>query len=341
MHRYHKQQLFSPIGEAGQRAIGAARVLVCGCGALGSVIADQLVRAGVGLVRIVDRDFVDLSNLQRQMLFDEDDVARQMPKAITAAEKLRRVNSEITIEGIVADVSSQTIHELAVGIDLIVDGTDNYETRFLLNDWCLDAGIPWVHGGCIGSSGQVMAIVPGKTACYRCVLSEEPPPGTALTCDTAGVIAPAVHVIASLEVSLALQILTSQYDAATSSLWYIDVWRGEFRRLDLSSLKAQRDCAACDQGKRDWLLGQRGARTAILCGRNAVQITPATRAKLSLEKFRDDWAALGSVISNPYLVKLTLTDGVSVTLFSDARAVITGTEDVSLARSLYSRYVGD
>ena len=340
MNRYHKQQLFAPIGEAGQRAIQHAKVLVCGCGALGSVIADQLVRAGVGVVRIVDRDFVDITNLQRQMLFDEDDVRQQIPKAIAASEKLRRVNCEITIEGIVGDVTSETIRELAADVDLIVDGTDNYETRFLLNDWCLEKNIPWVHGGCIGSYGQVMAIVPGKTPFYRCILPEEPDPGTALTCDTAGVIAPAVHVIGSLEVSLALQLLTKTFDDSKPSIWHVDVWRGDFRKIDLTGLKDAGGCPACSGGQRDWLHGQRGARSAVLCGRNAVQVTPSSRAKLSLEKFRQDWQPLGVVTSNPYLVKLALTDGTSVTLFGDGRAVIGGTEDIKIARGIYSRYVG-
>ena len=185
-----------------------------------------------------------------------------------------------------------------------------------------------------------MAIIPGKTPCYRCVLPEEPDPGTALTCDTAGVIAPAVHVIGSLEVSLALQILTGNYETEKSSIWHIDVWRGEFRSLDISGLKEEGGCPACGEGRRDWLNGQRGARSAVLCGRNAVQVTPSSRSRLSLSQVKEDWSGLGEVMANPYLVKLTLSEGISITVFGDGRAVIGGTEDVGVAKSIYSRFVG-
>ncbi len=339
--RYHKQELFGPIGTQGQARIAAARVLVCGCGALGSVVAEQLVRAGTGLVRIVDRDFVDLSNLQRQMLFDEEDVAQQMPKAIAAEKKLRRINSEIEIEGVVADVSPTTIGELADGVDVIVDGTDNFETRFLLNDYALEHGLPWVHGGCIASYGQVMAIVPGKTPCYRCVVSEPPEAGMGLTCDTAGVIGPAVNVIASLEVSLALQIITGELVTSPASLWHIDVWRGEFRKLDLSAL-VEEGCPACRDGRRDWLRGTRGASSAVMCGRNSVQITPGGVVKVSLEELKQQWAGMGEVTGNAFLVRLQPKDveGVSLTVFRDGRGVVQGTEDVGVAKSVYGRFVG-
>ncbi len=205
--RYDRQARFAPLGEEGQRQLMSARALVCGCGALGSVIAETLVRAGVGLVRIVDRDFVELSNLQRQVLYDEQDVADNLPKALAAANKLLKINSEIEIEPVVADVTHLNITKLASDVDVIVDGTDNFATRFLLNDFAVKYRKPWIYGGCIGAEGQTMTILPRETACLACLMADVPPPGTTPTCDTAGIIAPIVNVIASIEAAEALKIL--------------------------------------------------------------------------------------------------------------------------------------
>ena len=202
--RYQKQILFSGVGTRGQQALGAAKVLLVGCGALGCVLADSMARAGVGLIRIVDRDFVEFSNLQRQVLFTEDDVAAHLPKSIAAVNRLRSVNSEILLESVVADVDYTNIRQLAEGVDLILDGTDNFEIRYLINDVSLETGIPWIFTGCTGSHGQMMPVFPGTSACLRCLIPNPPPPGSTETCDTAGVLGPAINVIASLQAAMAL-----------------------------------------------------------------------------------------------------------------------------------------
>jgi adenylyltransferase/sulfurtransferase len=339
--RYRKQALFAGIGDEGQRRIGAKRVLVVGCGALGSVIAETLVRSGVGFVRIVDRDFVDLSNLQRQVLFNERDVSERLPKAIAAAAKLGEINSGVQIEPIVADVGPDNILELVQDIDLILDGTDNFETRLLMNDAALETGKPWINGGCVGSHGQVMTIIPGKTPCFRCLVEEVPEPGSSETCDTAGVIGPAVNIVASLQCVDALKILAGHADEVAEVLTVLDVWEGTFRRLKIGPAKTKGDCKACRQGERAWLRGDRTSRAAILCGRNAVQISPAGRMELSLTDAAARLLAHGEVLSNPYLVRVKLHDFAGeITLFRDGRAIVQGTEDPAEARSLYARYIG-
>jgi len=339
--RYRKQTLFAEIGEEGQRQILQGRVLIVGCGALGSVIAETLVRAGVGHVRIVDRDFVELSNLQRQVLFDEQDVADRLPKAIAAAAKLSRINSLTTIEPVVADVGPDNILELFDGIDVAMDGTDNFETRLLVNDASLETGIPWINGGCVGSHGQVMTIIPGQTACFRCLVDEPPEPGTGETCDTAGVIGPAVNVVASLQCVDALKLLSGQRDQIEPVLTVLDVWDGTFRRLRVGDLPSRSNCRACQQGERAWLKGERSSRTAILCGRNAVQVSPPERRSVTLSEVATRLREHGDVVQNPYLVRVRLREPeCEMTLFRDGRAIIQGTEDTGLARSLYARYIG-
>lgn len=340
LERYRKQVLFAGIGDEGQRRIGESRVLLVGCGALGSVIADQLTRAGVGQLRIVDRDFVELSNLQRQVLYDEQDVADQLPKAIAAASKLRRINSRIEIEPVVADVDSGRILELMRGCNVVLDGTDNFEVRLLINDASLETGIPWINGGCVGSNGQVMTIIPGVTACFRCLVADEPEPGTTETCDTAGVLAPAVNIVASLQVIDALKLLTGQHDLIEPVLTVLDVWEGTYRRLKLGDLPAKSDCPACRHGERRWLRGEAGSRSTVLCGRNSVQVSPGARGTLDLPQLAGKLAGSGAVTSNPFLVRLSLPEGTELTVFRDGRAIIKGTEDVAAARALYARYVG-
>lgn len=341
LERYSKQVLFSEVGETGQRRLLASRALLCGCGALGTVLAETLVRAGLGFLRIVDRDFVELSNLQRQVLFDEQDVAAHLPKAIVAAEKLRQINSSVTIESVVIDVDHTNILEMVRGMDLILDGSDNFELRFLINDASLETGVPWIYAGVIGSHGQVMPIFPGQTACLRCLLEREPDPGTMETCDTAGVIGPAVQVVASLEAVDALKILTGNLDRVSRTLTYVDVWEGTFRRLNISDLRERTDCAACKRGERSWLSGQQGSRSSILCGRNAVQISPQQRGSVAFEELAEKLKEAGSVEFNPYLLRLApFNTSYELTLFRDGRAIIKGTEDLAVARAVYSRYIG-
>jgi molybdopterin-synthase adenylyltransferase len=337
--RYARQIRYAPLGEEGQRRMLASRVLLCGCGALGSVIANTLVRGGVGKLRLVDRDFVELNNLQRQVLFDEADVASQTPKAIAAAEKLRRINSTVEIEPIVADVDPANIVGLCDGVDLILDGTDNFETRFLLNDVSQKLGIPWVYGGCIGAEGQTMTIVPGETPCFRCVMTEPPPPGTSPTCDTAGITAPIINVIASIQAMEGMKILAGKREAIRRTLLVFDLWDNAVRQIKLDGLRQNADCPTCGRREFAWLEGDRAGHTAVLCGRNAVQISGAPGTKLSLDAMAEKLSAVGTVARNPFLVRATIGEFV-ITVFPDGRAIVGGTDDIATARAAYAKFVG-
>ncbi len=337
--RYVRQMRYPPVGEAGQKKLAESRVLICGCGALGSVLAETLVRSGVGHVRIVDRDFLETSNLQRQVLFDEDDVARQLPKAIAAADKLRRINSEVEIEPIVADVDYTNLAALAEGAGMIVDGTDNFQTRFLLNDYAVKYGIPWVYGGCLGAEGQTMTILPGETACLRCLMQECPPPGTTPTCDTAGIVAPIVNVIASIEAMEAIKILSGNRDAISRSLAVIDLWSNHLRHVDVSGLREQVECPTCRRGEFPWLDGKEGSHTAVLCGRNSVQLTHVGTA-VNLDDLARQLEGVGQVDRNPFLLRLH-ADQYEITVFPDGRAIIGGTDDIPTAKTVYAKYVGN
>jgi adenylyltransferase/sulfurtransferase len=338
--RYARQIRYAPLGEDGQRRLLASRALVCGCGALGSVIAETLVRSGVGHVRVVDRDFLELNNLQRQVLFDEQDVASGLPKAIAAAKKLAKINSGVTVEPIVADVDHTNILELVDGVDVIVDGTDNFETRMLVNDVSLKLGIPWVYGGCLGAEGQTMTILPGETACLRCLMNDTPPPGSTPTCDTAGILAPIVGIIASLEAGEALKIASGNRSAVNRQLTIIDAWENRIRQVSLEAVRTSGQCPACGQGDFPWLDGRRAGHSAILCGRNAVQLSHAERSRVSLDKLAAKLGAVGVVTQNRYLLRLAV-DGYVLTIFADGRAIISGTDDVATARTVYARYVGN
>ncbi len=341
IQRYSRQILFQGIGEAGQRRIMAGRVLVCGCGALGSALADGLARAGVGFLRIVDRDFVELSNLQRQVLFDEDDVANQLPKAVAAAQKLTRINRTIQVQPIVADIDHANILGLVQDVDLIVDGMDNFETRFLINDAALHTQTPWVYGGCVGSVGQTLTVLPGESACLRCLIDSAPDAGALETCETAGVLGPIVHWVAALQVVAALKLLAGRRDLIEPVLTVVDVWDGSLRKLNVAGLRERANCPACVGGERGWLSGEKGSRTTVLCGRNAVQVTPPEKTTLDLPELAGRLAGAGDVAVNRFLVRLTLsTGGCCLTVFADGRAIIQGTDDPGTARGLYARYVG-
>jgi molybdopterin-synthase adenylyltransferase len=336
--RYVRQMRYPPLGPEGQARLAKSRVLVCGCGALGSVLANTLVRAGVGLVRIVDRDFVETSNLQRQVLFDEQDVAEQLPKAVAAAQKLRKINSEVTVEAVVADVNAGNIERLCDGIDAIVDGTDNFEIRFLINDVAVKHKIPWVYGGCVGAEGQSMTILPGETPCLRCLMQECPPPGTMPTCDTAGILGPIVGVIASIEAIEAIKILSGRREAISRHLTVVELWDSCLRQVNVASLREQVDCPTCRRGEFPWLAGKQGSQTAVLCGRNAVQLTQPG-VSLSLESLARQLEGVGEVRRNPFLLRLKV-DTYELTIFPDGRAIIGGTSDVAAARTLYAKYIG-
>lgn len=335
--RYAKQTRFAPLGEAGQQRLLASRVLLCGCGALGSVIANTLVRAGVGHLTIVDRDFLETSNLQRQVLFTEQDVTDRLPKAIAAANHLRAINSAVTVEPIVADVTANNLAKLAAGHDLVLDGTDNFETRLLVNDYAVREQVPWVYGGVIGAEGRVMPIVPGETACLACLMPDAPAPGETETCDSAGVLSPAVNVVASLQALEAMKLLADCRDALVEGLTVIDLWDGRWRKLAVPRDPA---CRACGERQFDWLDGRRGSQAVVLCGRGAVQISPPPGTPpLDLTAMRAVLAPLGEVTGNAYLLRLQY-EGHEITVFSDGRAIIGGVEGEAQARSVWSRCVG-
>ncbi|QDU97053.1 Molybdopterin-synthase adenylyltransferase [Lignipirellula cremea] len=330
---------FGPLGEDGQQRLQQSRVLLCGCGALGSVLANTLARAGVGFLRIVDRDFLEMNNLQRQVLYDEADVAAGLPKAVAAAARLRKINSAIEIEEVVADVDHTNIGALVDGVDLLLDGTDNFETRFLLNDAALKFNLPWVYGGCIGADGQSMTILPGETPCLRCVHPEPPAPGTTATCDSAGILATIINVIASIQATEAIKILSGNRQAVNRQLLYFDLWANQYRQLKLDLLQNNQACDACQGRDFPWLEGRRGSQTAILCGRNAVQLSFPDREALSLEHLAAKLEGVGKVSRNKFLLRFAIDDYL-ITVFPDGRAIIGGTEEIAEARTLYAKYIG-
>jgi len=335
--RYSRQIRFVPIGEQGQKRLASSRVLLLGLGALGTVVADQIVRAGVGFLRMVDRDFVELSNLQRQSLFDEGDIEKSLPKAIAAEAKLRRINSSIEIDARVDDVNPANIEDYLSDVDLVLDALDNFETRFVVNDACAKHGKPWIYTAAVGSYGLVMPVIPGTTPCLRCLLGNLPAPGTSPTCETAGVIAPITHIIASIQVAEALKLLTGHLDAADVRLTAYDVWSHRFQRIDVG-LESMNTCPVCSNGTFEYLNGN-PLRTITLCGRNAVQLIPGVKGDLNFDELSKSIAAFGQVQFNDFLLKCC-SPPYEVTLFKDGRAIVKGTEEPGLARSVYSKMVG-
>jgi adenylyltransferase/sulfurtransferase len=335
--RYSRQVLFEEIGAEGQARLMESKVALVGCGALGTVQASLLARAGVGTLRIIDRDFVEESNLQRQILFDEEDARAILPKAVAAETKLRAMNSLVRVEGVVEDLNASTIGRLLDGFDLLLDATDNFDARFLLNDYAVKTGRPWIYGACVGSYGLTFPILPGETACLRCVFESAPPPGLSPTCDTAGVLGPIVGIIASLQAAEALKILTGRRERVTRKMSVVDVWEGRQDLIDLPPRRA--DCPCCGRREFSYLEGALGSDTATLCGRNAVQIRRRDGLKLNLDEVARRLAPIGAVEKNRFLVRADI-DRYRLTVFADGRALISGTTDPAVAKSIYSRYVG-
>jgi adenylyltransferase/sulfurtransferase len=330
--RYSRQILFAGIAEPGQQKLLDARVAVAGCGALGSFQAGALARAGVGFLRIIDRDYVELSNLQRQWLFDESDAEQGLPKAVAAARKIAALNSGVRVEPVVADLTCSNVEELLGDVDLILDGTDNFETRYLINDFAVDQGLPWVHGAAVGSYGIVMPVTPGESACLRCIYPD-PPSGAQPTCETAGVLGPITSMIASLQVAAAIKILSGA--APWRKITTIDVWSGEIRQIVQPG--PLEDCPTCGRREFPYLAGERRAPVS-LCGQNAVQIHERARP-IELRDLAVRLAPLGAVRSNGFALRFE-TPPYLLTIFPDGRAIIKGTTDVGIARSLYARYIG-
>jgi molybdopterin-synthase adenylyltransferase len=334
--RYSRQILFSGMGEEGQRKLLASSAVIVGCGAIGASTAQLLARAGVGRLRVIDRDFVEHSNLQRQALFDENDASQSWPKAMAAERKLRQLNSEIDMEGVVADVTPQNVAELLDGFEVILDGTDNFETRFLVNDFAVQAGRPWIYAAAVGSYGLTFAIRPEVTACLACLL-ETPDAGSLLeeTCDTVGVIGPIVNLVASLEAAEALKILSGHGEALHGRLVSCDVWSGK-----IQSIAVLRDpqCRACVRHEFSYLDGKAQPHIT-LCGRDSVQIHEHRRS-LDLAALGEKISAAGiAVKKNDFLLKFGIAP-YELTVFADGRAILKGSTDPAVARSLYARYIG-
>jgi adenylyltransferase/sulfurtransferase len=332
--RYSRQTLFPGIGEEGQRKLGNSCAVVIGCGALGTIIATSLVRAGIGKVKIIDRDFIEYHNLQRQLLFDEEDVKNQLPKAIAAERHLKKVNSSIEIEGVVADVNYTNIEKFVGDADIILDGLDNLETRYLINDVSLKHNIPWVYGGAIAALGMTMTVIPHETPCFRCVASSPTKGETVLTCDTAGVISPAPFIIGSIQSAEAIKILVGA-ETINRELIQIDVWRAEFSRFKVGR---RDDCPAC-QGEYEFLEARFGTRATSLCGQNAVQVLNPEAGKVSLEELAARLKPLGEVSYNEFMLRFRV-DSHEIVVFPDGRAIVKNTNDEALARGLYAKYIG-
>jgi adenylyltransferase/sulfurtransferase len=335
--RYLRQTIYPGIGVEGQRKLLAARVVVIGCGATGTVIANHLARTGVGHLTVVDRDFIELNNLQRQLLYDEQDLAENLPKATAAERKLRAINSEIEVQGIVSDVNAENIESLIVGATLVMDGTDNFETRYLLNDACIKHNLPWIYTGAVASYGMSQTIIPGETACLRCMFEEVPPPGSSATCDTAGVVGPVVAAIASISATEAIKLIVGQGEL-NRGIIHFDLWYNTFDQFQNSG--PRENCPACQQRNFEFLNQERSGHLVNLCGRNAVQIRPGGTTRLNLAELAQRLAPISELTArNDFLLRFAV-DGYDLTLFADGRAIIKGTEDESVARGLYAKYIG-
>ncbi len=335
--RYSRQELFSPIGKEGQTQIQQSHVLIIGAGALGTALAESLTRAGIGKLTIVDRDYVEWSNLQRQQLYSESDARDRIPKAAAAKKRLQDINSEVEVVSHVMDVSIEEMEQLIVGVDLILDATDNFDTRLLINDISQKANIPWIYGACVGSYGLSFTIIPGKTPCLQCLLEHIPLGG--MTCDTAGIISPTVQIVVANQVTEALKLLTRNLTALRGSLYSFDLWLNSSSSISVDKMKKD-DCPSCGKTPSYPYLDKSNlTKTAVLCGRNTVQIRPATNTSLNLETLAVQLKPYGQVSKNQYLLSLTKGE-YRLVFFTDGRVLIHGTKDIAEAKKLYYQFVG-
>jgi molybdopterin/thiamine biosynthesis adenylyltransferase len=332
--RYSRQILFRGVGVEGQRRLAAARVAIVGCGATGSATVSLLARSGVGTIRIIDRDYVEPSNLQRQSLFDETDAKESLPKAVAAARRIAAFNSEIVVEPKVADLTPDSVEVLLEGVELLLDGTDNFETRYLVNDYAISKSVPWIYAAAVGSYGVTLNVLPGTTACLACMFPDSPQ-GTFETCETAGILNSAVNLVASIEASEALKLLVGATDKMRRTLLSFDVWSNE--RAEVGAATPRVGCRAC--GKRDFIhLAGEGRPHITLCGRNSVQIHERHRP-VDFAEMNGRLKPHGTVRHNDFVLKFW-REPYEITLFPDGRAIIKGTTDAAVARSLYARYIG-
>lgn len=333
--RYARQAVLRTIGRPGQETLAGSTVLIVGCGALGSAQAEFLARAGVGGLVLVDRDVLELHNLQRQFLFDEHDVRERLPKAEAAARRLQAINSEISIQSLVTDVTASNIEELVKPVDLVLDGTDNIETRYLVNDATVAAGKPWIYGGVIETHGTVMAVRPGYGPCFRCIFPDPPDPGRLPTCETQGVLNTAVAWVAALQSTEAIRLLTED-QSGEFRLHALDIWRGT-----VTSFEAKRndECICCGKGRFEFLNSERGSSSTVFCGRNAVQVTPERRTMPDFERIAERLSPFGLVTVSGLLLEFTC-DHHRLVLFPDGRVLVMGTKDTAEARGLVAKYIG-
>ncbi|MDN5850697.1 MAG: ThiF family adenylyltransferase, partial [Nitrococcus sp.] len=358
--RYHRQMLLPGFGEDGQRRLLASTAAVLGCGALGSLIADLLARAGVGQLVIVDRDLIELTNLQRQVLFDEQDVADSIPKAAAARRRIARINSGVRVTAVVDDLNHANIERYAAGADVLVDGLDNFEARYLANDFAVKHGVPYIYGGAVGTVGAAYAILPHTstgdapwergaggsraTPCLRCLFEEAPPPGTSPTCDAVGVLGPAVATIASFQAAEALKVLTGNFERVCPTLLNIDVWTNTIAQLRVASAYDHGECPCCKHGRFEYLDGERGSGATTLCGQDAVQLThKQATTGVDLEEIAARLREHGDVVANRYMLRVEIIEHgkpYALSVFPDGRAIVHGTAEASVARSIYSKYVG-
>lgn len=334
--RYSRQMLFQPIGESGQEKLDKAKVLIVGMGALGTVVANHLARSGVGHLVFCDRDYVEMSNLQRQTLFDEDDVTEMLPKAVAAERRLKKINSTILIEGHVTDVTAENIGEFMEGTDLVIDGTDNFSTRYLMNDIAFKYSVPFIYGGVVSSRGMGAMFIPGVTPCLRCLFPTFDSSGQ--TCDTIGVLSMAVDIVASHEALMAIQYLTGNQEQIDQSLYTIDVWRND--RFAMGFGPPVEHCPTCGTHEYPTLNASSKDEATTLCGRETVQIQHSTR--YDLNKWANQLEPVSSgVKKTPFLLKAVLQEGETLVLFPDGRTLVQGTDDVTRAKTLFTKYIGN
>ena len=336
LDRYSRQMYFQPIGEEGQKKIFNSKVTLIGCGALGSIIANNLVRSGVGELKIIDRDFIEKNNLQRQILFDEKDIKQNLPKAIAAQKKLSKINSEVKISAYVDDVTHQNIEFFIKDSNLVMDGSDNLYVRFLINDTCVKLNKPWIYSAVISSYGYTLPIIPYKTPCLRCYFPDLPPAGTMETCDIVGIISPVINIIASYSTVEAFKILTGNFNNLCTNLLALDVWDRSFDHIPLIR---QNNCICCEQNNFEFLQGEKEQRIVSLCGRDTIHISGVENACNSLDELAKKLEKQGTVNYNQYMLKF-MVDNYELIIFPNARAIIKGTNDKFVAKKLYGKYVG-
>lgn len=334
LERYSRQLLFNPIKEKGQKMLVNSSVLVVGAGALGTVICNHLVRSGIGKVRLIDRDYVELSNLQRQMLFDEDDVKNALPKSFAAKRKLEKINSSVTIDAIIGNATYENIEELVEGIDIVLDGTDNFSTRYLLNDICFKKNIPFSYGGVVSSRGMTALFIPQETPCLRCIINEGSEHGQ--TCDTVGVLSPAVDMVSSMQVAETIKYLTGNKKHLRKTLRTFDIWFNH--NFDMKFKEPNPQCPTCQLEEYPALQAKVKDQETTLCGRNTVQIH--RKSIMDLRKWGDKLSKVATVQRTPFLIKAKFEENINFVIFPDGRVLIQGTEDKVVARSWYDRYIG-